>query len=173
MAGAVNEQRVGQVVAVLAELRRLHDDLGVVVQRKLQAMRTADTDGLRSAVAREEFLTQKIREQDGLRKQILQLIGEQIGMPAAKARAMTVRELAGRVSEPARSRLLALGAALRETVQETAESNRVAAIVSQEMLKHFRRVFQMMAEANRTPGAYSRTGRAESKNGMSVFEAVG
>lgn len=161
------------MVKVLSELKRLHDELAVVVREKLSAMRKADTDAMRSAVAREEFLAQRIHEQDGLRKQIVQLIGEQTGIPAAQARAMTVSEFAGRVAEPSRSQLLVLAAALREKVKETAEANRVAAIVSQEMLKHFRRIYQVMARANVVPGVYSWTGRTELRPGSTVFEAVG
>jgi len=170
---ATNEQRMAQVATVLGELKRLHGELGFVVQQKLDAMRKADTDAIHAATAREEFLAQRIREQEGLRRQILQLIGEANGMPAARARAMTIRELAELAAEPLRSRLLAAGAALRETVVETAERNRVAAIVSQEMLKHFRQVYQVMARTNGVQGGYSWTGRAETRPGMAVFEAVG
>jgi hypothetical protein len=173
VAGVTNEQRVGQVVKVLGEMKRLHDELAVVVRQKLAAMRAADTDGMRSAVAREEFLARRIREQDGLRKQVLQLLGEQMGMSAAQARAMTLSELAGRVNEPSRSQLLLLAATLRETVRETAECNRIVAVVSREMLKHFRQIYEVMAQASGTPGVYSWTGRAEVRPGTAVFEAVG
>lgn len=174
MASLSVEKRVGQVVKVLGELKRLHDELAVVLKGKLEAMRKANTDALRSATTREEFLLQRIREQDGLRQQLMDLVGELVGWPPGEARTATVSRLAGHVAEPLRSQLLALAAALRERVQETAESNRVAAMISGEMLRHFRRVFQTMAQGNpRQAGVYSRTGLADTRAATKVFEAVG
>ncbi len=174
MTNATLDKRVGQVVQVLSELKHLHDELALVVRRKLDAMRAADTDALRSAVAREEFLAQRIREQDGLRRQIVELIGAALGRSAAESRAMTVSELAECLGEPARSRLLLLAGALRERVRETGELNRVAGAVSREMLRHFRHVFQVMAQASPpSGGVYTRSGFTETRTGMSVFEAVG
>lgn len=172
VAQIASEQRVAQLVTVLGELKRLHDELAIVVQRKLDAMRAANADAIRSTCSREEFLAQKIREQDGLRRQLLELVGTQMGLAGEVARAMTVTELADRVGEPARSRLLVLAAALRERVRATADTNRVVGLVSHEMLKHFRQVYGVMAEANRAPGLYSRRGRNENP-AITVFEAVG
>ncbi len=174
MAGVSYEKRVEQVVRVLDELKHLHDELAVVVKGKIQAMRAADTDALRSAVAREGFLTQRIREQDGLRRQIMELVGELLGLSPDEAGRMTVSELAQRTVEPARSRLLAVAAAIREKAQEAARANEVAAMITAEMLKHFRHVFEVMAQVDaREVGLYSRTGRTEARAAMSVFEAVG
>jgi hypothetical protein len=166
------EQRVGQLTQVLGEMKRLHDELAVVVRNKLAAMRAADADRLRSATSREEFLTGRLREQDGLRKQLLELIGATFGIDPKAARQMCVRDLADRVAEPMRSRLLGLAAALRERVTETAEVNRVAAVVTHEMLKHFRSVYETMARATASAGVYSRTGQTERCTEMNVFNAV-
>jgi len=172
MATVTVERRVEQLETVLGELRRLHDELSLVVRNKLESIRKADTDAIRSATTREEFLIGRIREQDGMRKQLLELIGKALDVPAPRARVMTIREVAAHVTEPARSRLLALAAALRERVRETAEGNRVAAVVSHEMLRHFRQVYEVMARVDDSPAVYSRTGRAERRCGTNVFDAV-
>lgn len=166
------EQRLDQLVTVLGELRRLYDELAVVVRNKLTAMRKAETDAIRSACSREEFLTQKIAEQDGLRKQILDLIGELLILGDRKGRTLTITELNGYISEPYRSRLVGLAAALRSRLEETAEMNRVAAIVSHEMVKHFHQVYEVMARANESAGLYSRTGQAVTRPAVTVFDAV-
>jgi hypothetical protein len=172
VASVTIEQRIEQLTTVLGELKRLHDELWLVVRNKLEAMRKADTDAIRSATAREEFLIRRMREQDGLRKQLLELIGKLVNIPAPQARRMAVSEVADYAKEPVKSQLLALAAALRDRVKETAEGNRVAAVVSHEMLKHFRQVYDVMAQVDQGPAVYSRTGQAERRTGTSVFDAV-
>lgn len=166
------EQRLDQLLTVLGEIKRLYDELGVVVQAKLEAMRRADADGIRSACSREEFLTRRLGEQDGLRKQILDLLGESLALGERRGRTLTLREVGERVGEPWRSRLLSVAAALKAKLEETAERNRVAALVSQEMVKHFRQVYEVMAQSNQTVTLYSRTGKPEARASRAVFDAV-
>lgn len=166
------EQRLEQLVKVLSDLRHLYEELSLVVKKKLAAMREADIDGIRSACAREEFLVQRIGERDGLRRQICDLVGQELTLGDRQGRSLTLREMSSLVAEPWRSRLLGLAGALRARLEETAETNRVAAMVSHEMVKHFRHLYEVMAQANQTVLFYSRTGQAESKGSRPVFDAV-
>lgn len=172
MATTSVDRRVEQVIAMLGEMKALHDELCMVVKRKLDALRRADVDAIQSATAREDFLARRIHECDGMRKQVMELIATSMGVARSHAREMTVSELADRVGEPASSRLVVLAAALRDRIRETAEANRVAALITQEMLKHFRHVYDVMATANQQPGVYTRSGSAAPRRAVSVFEAV-
>jgi len=161
------------LIRVLTELKRLHEELALVVQNKLDAMRRADTQAIGSAVAREEFLIGRIRDQESLRRRLLDGIARDPDRSTASAQPLTAAELAARLHEPYRSRLLGLAAGLRACVRQTEEANRVAAIISAEMIRHFRQIYQVMAAAGSSPGVYARNGRPQAGGGASVFEAVG
>jgi len=170
---AAPEKRVGQLLALLEEMHQLCAELREVIGRKLAAMRRADTEAMAQAAGRERFLTERLEEREGLRKQLMELIGEQFGRDGKASRAMTISELASRVGEPLAVRLTALGGVLRQAMQQTAEANRVAALVGREMLGHFQRIYAVMAAGGREQSGYSRLGGAQSGAGARLFEVTG
>lgn len=167
------QKRVAQLVTLLEEIRRLYEELGGVIQRKLEGMRRADTEAMASASNRERFLTGRLRERDGLRRQLMELIGDQLGLPAADARSMTVSDVASRVGEPLAGRLTALADSTRTLMQQTAEGNRLAGLVGKEMLGHFRQVYASLTSGASRNGVYSRSGRPETTGLTQMFEATG
>jgi hypothetical protein len=166
-------KRVSQLAALLEDIHGLYDELHGVIQRKLEGMRRADAEAMSAASSRERFLTGRLRERDGLRKQLLEHIGSQLGLDPGAARCMTVSEVASHVGEPLAGRLSALAASIRPLMQRTAEANRVAALAGREVLGHFRRVYTTLAASGAEPGTYSRSGRAEALHSTRVFEVTG
>ncbi len=169
----VIESRSAELVVLMGELKRLHDDLLSVIQQKLNAIRRADTEGISSCLARERFLVDRIRQQEGLRQQLVQIISKEMGSGATQPGAMSLSDLALQLAEPRRGQLLALRAGLRETLLEIDRRNKVAVLVTAEMLKHFRQVCAAMAKVGRSGGTYSPAGQLDSGQLPSVFEAVG
>jgi len=170
--GAI-ESRVGDLVVLLGDLKEVHEELLAVIQQKLAAMRRADTEALNSCLAREQFLTDRIRQREGLRQQLVQLIGRELGLSSEQVQGLSLRELAERVDEPRRGQLLALSACIRETLGAIDAANRVAALVTGEMLKHYRQVYSAMARSGPSMGTYSSRGQLAADRPAQVFEAVG
>jgi hypothetical protein len=167
------ESRSSELVFLLGEFRKLHEELLAVIQHKLAAMRRADVEAVNSCLAREQFLANRIRQQEGLRQQLVQLIGKELGLAAEQTVRLSLKGLAERLEEPCRGRLLAQAAALRETMMTIDRANKVAAMVTGEMLKHFRQVCMAMARVGQSTGTYSPAGRLNSEAPARVFEAVG
>jgi hypothetical protein len=157
----------------LGDLKKLHDELLAVIQHKLGAMRNADMETINSCLAREQFLVNRIRQQEGLRQQLVQLIGKELGVAAPPSGAISLPRLVERLDEPRRGQLLSLAAGLRGAMQAIDGCNKVAALVTSEMLKHFRQVCMAIAQAGHSAGTYSQAGRMNSEASVGVFEAVG
>lgn len=167
------ESRCRELIGLLGELRELHEELLAVIQQKLAAMKRADTDGVGSCVARETFLSNRIREREGFRQQLGQLIARELGVGPEAARKLSVTQIAEHVPEPRRGQLLALSAGTREVLRSIDEANKVAALVTGEMLKHFRQVYSAMARTGASTGTYSAGGRRTPDRPVQVFDAVG
>lgn len=169
----VVESRSGELIVLLGELKALHEELLEVIQQKLAAIRRADTDGLNSCLARERFLSDRILQRDGLRQQLVQLIGKALEIDPDRVRHMSLSELAEELSEPVRGQLLGLSADMRQTLLAIDSANKVAALVTDEMLKHFRQVYAVMAQSEESAGTYTARGRRTDDRPVQVFEAVG
>jgi len=169
----VVESRTGELMVLVGELRALHEELLAVIRQKLTAIRHADIEGLGSCQAREQFLSDRIRQREGLRQQLVQLIGKELGMTAEQTVRLPLSSLAERLTEPRRSQLLALAASTRQVVLAVDHNNKVSALVMGEMLKHFRQVCLAMARTGMSTGTYSSGGRMAPDLPARVFEAVG
>ncbi|MBN1341935.1 MAG: flagellar protein FlgN [Phycisphaerae bacterium] len=167
------ESRSGELVTLMGDLKKLHEELLAVVQQKLAAMKRADTEALNSCLAREQFLADRIRQREGLRQQLVQIIARELGLDAERVRELSLKDLAGHFNEPRRGQLLALAASVRGVLEAIDSANRVAALVTGEMLKHFRQVYSAMAQAGGSSGRYSAGGQLMTDRPMQVFEAVG
>lgn len=167
------QSRCGELVVLLGDLKELHEQLLGVIQQKLAAMRRADTDGINSCVAREKFLSERIRQREGLRQQLVQLIARALDVPSESAQEMSVAQVAEHLPEPRRGQLLTLSTATREILETLNEANRVAALVTSEMLKHFREVYSAIARTGGSVGTYSAGGERMQGRSVQVFEAVG
>ncbi len=169
----VIQSRSKDLVVLLGDLKRLHEEMLGVIRQKLAAMRQADTDALNSCLARERFLADRISQQEGLRQQLVQIIGKALGLELEARRTLTLSVLAEGLPEPERTQLLGLAAALRECLGQIESANKVAALVTGEMLKHFRQVYSAMARAGQTTGTYSSGGQLTTDRPTQVFDAVG
>ncbi|MCK6456882.1 MAG: flagellar protein FlgN [Phycisphaerae bacterium] len=159
----------------LAELLRgltsLQEELTTVLESKLDAMRRADTPAMQSATAHERRLLDRLTQLDIERHAIVARAAEALGLPDRAG--LTVRRVAESCGEPDRSRLLVLAEGLRQKMLRVAELNRVIALVTGEMLAHYRTVFTAMARGGEDSGGYSHRGRPQSAAAVRVLDAVG
>lgn len=167
----MSEAVVRQLAECLAEMRGLYEELLAVLQRKLEAMRRADTELLNSCAARERFLLQRISEAESSRKVLVTDLQVRAGV-AAK-RPISITQLAERIGEPGRSKLLVLADGLRRLVEQTNQVNQVAALAGKELLAHFKHVYDVMRTAERDTGTYDVRGARAAGSAQRILDAVG
>jgi hypothetical protein len=162
-----------ELTVLLTDMSRLHQDLLSAANRKLEAIRSADTEVMQQASRREEELARSIKDREGLRQALMERLGGPLGLSAGRARRLTIGELAERVAEPVRSRLTVLGGEIRKLASEIARVNRINALVSHEMLKHFRTVYDSIARGSAPREFYGRTGRPRTAAPTALIDTTG
>lgn len=162
------------LLSLLDRIEQRHRELCSVIRDKIDRMRASDVDGMRNCIERESELVNDIAEQEGLRRQLMMLIGQELGIAAHAARAMNLRELARRVAEPRRGELVEMADRLRTTVASVAQGNRVAGLIARETLRHFRHVFSAITstDGGRADG-YTQGGARQSVSQRQLLDAVG
>jgi flagellar biosynthesis/type III secretory pathway chaperone len=86
--------------------------------------------------------------------------------------AATAKELASAAPEPARSKLLALAAMLKETAQNVQRLNRINAIATHKVLGHFDQIFRIIAQSGRDIGLYGRAGKKSITEQNRLVDAI-
>ena len=167
------DKHVNDLLVLLNTLRGLYAKFGSLMDAKLAAMRTAEMDSVQSLQTQERKLTERIAERNGLRRQLMDRIAEDLDMPRSASRAMTLSGLAARMQDPLRARLLVAAGELRETVQRTEQKSEKVALVSRLMLQHMQKVFEAMAEFSENKGVYGARGETLCDRGEALFQAIG
>ena len=165
---------IAALVSLLDQLQNQHEELHGVIERKIDRMRASDVDGMRTWLQREGELVEAVVDREGLRRGLMTQIGQQLGLSASRACGLSLRQLAERVAEPQRSSLLHATDRLRGSVQRVAQRNRVAGLIAQEILGHFRHVFAAMTTVGECePGGYTQQGQCRHGGQRQLFDAVG
>jgi len=166
-------KRTRDLVRLLGELKTLQERLLKLIEARIDAMKRADMSAMRELVDREEELTRRILERDGLRRQVADAVAEETGCPPRSGRDMTVSQIAGRVGEPARTHLLDAVADLRRIVLRVVRANRTAGAVARELINHVSWVFASVRPAGGKPVGYSGDGAVVGSAETRLFETVG
>ncbi len=165
--------RLRDVDQLLAELVRLHEELLEVVQRKLMAMRMNDIEVIHECVAREGELTKKISDREGLRRRLVVLIGQDLGLREEESRNMSIGRLAEYLHENKRLKLQVLADRLSAVLVEIAKVNTVVTLFAGRMLEHYRYVFGEITKGISESPVYVRDGGQPKGTAAQVFDATG
>jgi hypothetical protein len=118
-------------------------------------------------------LPQRIRERDGLRCQLMDGVGEQLGLPPRTARSTRLSQLALRMPDSDRTVVMNAAGRLRSVVTRVAQANRIAGAASRELLNHLHWVFAAVKPRDGQPSAYSGAGAMVAASGTYFVDAVG
>ncbi len=165
--------RLGDLVKLLNQIQTLYEELLALIGKKIQAMKRADLEAMRTSQASEQELTRRLHEREGLRRQLMDAIGLELGLPAPAGRTLKVSQLAARIGEAERVPLSATVDRLRSTIAKVAQANRVAGVISREIVNHLRWVFAAVQPRGETPAGYSGAGVPVCGPRPRLFEAVG
>lgn len=169
----VDPKRLRDLVTLLNGLHRLHEQLLALVRSKIDAMRRADIPAMQDMSEQEQALTKRVDQHEGLRRQLMDKIGEQCGLPSRTARALSVSQLSSRLRDPERTALQQSAQQLRNIVAKVAQANRVAGAISREVLTHLQWVFASVRPADGRPLAYSGSGEPVAATDARILETVG
>lgn len=173
MKKTTTNSRVSDLIRLLGGFEEIHGRLGVVLDEKIEAMRRADVEAMGELEHRERTIVDQLKERDGLRKQLMDAIGVDLGLPPKAGRTLNLTQLGLRLSESERARLSEAGAQLRETVMKVRQMERVAATVSREVANHLQWVLSAVRPRDERPGVYSNEGALVRGGGSAMVELVG
>lgn len=158
---------------LLAGLERLQVELVSLIRTKIDAMKKNDLNAMRDLAAREQALAGTIHEREGVRRQLMDAIGRQMGWPPQTARALSLSQLAARVPDAQRAVLLAGGRSLRQAVSRVARANRVAGAVAGQISGHLAWVFASVRPRQGGPAAYTGSGGLVARSENVILDAMG
>jgi hypothetical protein len=141
----------------LAELHAALKQLADLADRKLAAMRIADTEALQDCAVREGDLLREMFRGEQRRNAVLASLAQ--GLHLAEPQRARLMEIADRLPEPLASSIRARGVALRDLAARLQRKNRLAAGVARNLQSHIRGIFAAMAGAAQESQVYGPQGR--------------
>ena len=165
-------RRADDLARLLDRLAGLHEQMLSVIERRLDAIRAADLDATCACNDEQEVLARRIHEREGMRKQLMDAIGVELGLGAKEGRALTVSQLVRNLPDCLGEQLQTARDRLRGVMGRVAHANRVSGAVSRELASHLRFVFAAVRPASGKSGHYSPNGITKNV-GAGVFETIG
>lgn len=162
-----------ELVRLLTDMARLHDELAALMRGKLDAIRRADSDAIQAITSRELLLANRVAEREGLRRDLVRNLLRDLGLNPRQYPSVRMTELAEHFAEPQRSQILGAAAGLRSRIEEMDRMRMSTRMITEQMLAHMGEILAVMTSGGVATGVYSRGGDREISGRANVFEAVG
>ncbi len=166
-------KRWRDLLKLINGLEKLHGELSIVMDAKIKAMKRSDLSTMRTLGHQEQALIERIREREGLRRQLVECLGVDLGWSIGKAKSMTLRQLLSAATNPIHDDLRTAADKLRTTMFQLTQISRVAGTVAREITHHMQCVFAAIRPKQDDPTAYTGAGVLASPIGSNMFEVVG
>lgn len=149
------EQPLARLETVLRAQAAVQDQMLATLKRKREALASADRAALSETCEQENQQVQALAE---LEKRRLEMVAELTLLVDAAAAPMRLQELAERLPEPARGRLLVLRQELRQKIETVRREAGVARRTAESLVKHMHGLMQTIGSAVTGVGTYGRGG---------------
>jgi len=166
------DKKLAQLEQTVQQQITANERMLTIVAQKLEAFRRADREALAACCQRENEQFQQVAE---LEKKRLLLVAEltQLVDPQAQ-RPLSMGELAERLPEPARGRLLVLRQTLRQRLEKVQREGSVARRAAESLLRHMQGIVQTIGGALTGIGTYGQRGKPPAAAmRVSTFVATG
>jgi hypothetical protein len=140
-----------ELESLLRDLAAQQSELLALTVEHRAAIVRADPAAIASCVQRQAALFGRARAAEQRRRAL-------VDAWAPRERGITLTDLASRVEEPARARLLALGGQVRALVERLARENRVVRAATESLMAHMDGLVRQVARRLSQSGTYSRRG---------------
>jgi hypothetical protein len=165
-------RRAGDLARLMDQLAALNEQLLMLATRKLEAIRAADLGAMSACNDEQELVCKRLTEREGLRKQLMDAIGAELGLAVRTGRRLTISQLLPKLPHAACAQVSAARDSLRDIVGKLAQANRVSGAVSRELIHHLEFVFSAVRPSVAATGQYSASGTLRPAASR-VFETVG
>lgn len=156
--------------SLLTQMVALQGELLALLERKREAMRRANPRLMAELCALENAKVQALSE---LEKKRLQLVAQLTLLVDPKAKEpLRMADLAERLPEPARGRLIALRGQLRDRLEEVRRQTSVARRAADSLVRHVQGLVQGVTSATTAAAAYGRLGAPTRPLAMSTFSVT-
>ncbi len=146
----VMEPQIAQIETILAQMIEEHDHLDRLLQRKRDALRVADHAQVAACTAQENQRVQAIAE---LEKRRMMLVGDvTLALDPGAQQPMSLRDVAERLSEPVRGRLLVRRQELRQRMIDVRQRAGVVQRATEALSQHMHGLMQTISGAVTGPG---------------------
>lgn len=136
--------------AVLKQLAERHEQLLTLMKRQREALRRADHRGVSEYSRLENTLVQAIGDLEKRRQELVAELTRALDPKAVQP--LRMRDLAERLPEPSRGRLLVLREQLRERIAKVKEESSVTRRATEALLKHMQGLVGTLGSAGRAAG---------------------
>lgn len=138
---------IPQLEEVLRQLTERHEQLLSLIQRQREVLRAADHRGVSELSRLENVVVKAITD---LEKRRLELVADLTrAVDPGAAQPMRMRDLAERLPEPARGRLLVLRQQLRQRIQQVKDESSVTRRATEALMKHMQGLVQTLGNTGR------------------------
>jgi len=156
---------IAQLESVLTQQVAAHQKLLSLLQRKRKLLSTADHEQLKGLSQQENQIVQEISELEKIR---LALVGQlTLEIDETSKEPMRLAELANRLPEPDRDRLLTLRALLKQQMEKVSHETAVAKRATESLVRHMQGLVYTVGSMVSGMGLYSRQGNVP-KEAMAV-----
>lgn len=164
---------VAALLSCLKQLERLHERLGMLLERHLQAVRKADLNTMRAAQDEARHVAQTLQRQNAARQRMMLELAQSLGLKARKNRGATLAELADRLGPEDARTLREARDRLRRVGSTTASLQRVSALSTRDLLGHVNAVLAAVRPAVTGGITYGRTGAVATGAAPQLVDALG
>ncbi len=169
-------RRLADMATLLGQIREQYDELFSVLDAKIAAMRKADWNALAAFNERGKAISRRIAERDGLRRQLLDAIGLDLGMAPRTGRTLNMTQLIERIPskyQHVAPGLRAAAESLLPALTKAAQANRVAGYIARGVVDHLRWVFEAVMPRCEGGGEYRGDGAAAMRSGPLMMDTLG
>ncbi|MCC7205405.1 MAG: flagellar export chaperone FlgN [Phycisphaeraceae bacterium] len=165
---ATQTKKLGELEKILEQQTALHKMLLMALGRKHQAIRQSKTAEMEACCRQENQHLQAIGEAEKQRQTLVAELTLAIDPQAVAP--MTLLQLAERLPEPWRSRLLMRRLELRELVEKTRTQSGIARKAAESLLRHVQGLVQTISQAVNGGAVYGASGAVPQRSmSMSTF----
>jgi len=163
------EAAVNSLDALCRQQLALHDELSELLDRKREALKTADADRMTELCGLENERVQKLADVEKQRLELVAKLTQRVRPQAPEP--MRMRELAECFAGPTRQRLLALRDELADRMQTVQGKAQRARLATESLLRHVGGVVQQVGAVATGVQTYGRTGhRPRSAMSIGTFQ---
>lgn len=163
--GPLSVETIGaELEGLIALLTERHTGLLAAVKDHRAALSKADAEAIERCVHRQNDHVQAIAELERRRLAVLTRLAEVTGQDKAQAsQKPTITWAAGLLPEPARGRVLAAGAALKERLVELSVQTKVVRQAAEAVAGQMEGLLRQVAQRLSHAGTYNPRGRVEAR----------